>query len=87
MLYCARIDLSEGIDVVKSNGSKECIIFYYSYFHCRFKFQNYVCNGCHGLTMLCHTLRYIALITVKGVYCPCVIHGICKSQAINLLKN
>ena len=29
MLYYDRIDLSEGIDVAKSNNSKECIICHY----------------------------------------------------------
>ena len=29
MLYCDRIDLSEEIDVAKSNNSKECIVCHY----------------------------------------------------------
>ena len=32
MLYCNRIDLNERIDVVKSNNSKESVIFQYLYF-------------------------------------------------------
>ena len=42
MLYYDRIDLSERIDIVKSNGSKELIIFPYCNFHRGFKFQNSV---------------------------------------------
>ena len=29
MLYCDRIDITEGIDLAKSNSSKECMICHY----------------------------------------------------------
>ena len=32
MLYFNRIDISEGIDVIKTSSSKECIICHYWYF-------------------------------------------------------
>ena len=32
MLYFERIDISDGIDVNKTNASKECDIFHYLYF-------------------------------------------------------
>ena len=41
-----------------------------------FKFQDFVSNGCHDLTMLC-------LINVKSCY---IFYGISKSDAINLLE-
>ena len=56
-------------------------------FFCWFKFQDYVCNVCHDLTMLCPSLRDTAIITVKGISYCCVIHDISKSQALLLLKN
>ena len=56
-----RTDLSEGIDIAKNNNSKECMICLYWFFNHGFKFQDYICNGCHGLLMLC-----IAIITIKG---------------------
>ena len=46
MLYYNRIDVSEGIDVNKTNESKACDICHYSYFLDKeFRFQTYVCNG------------------------------------------
>ena len=51
-----------------------------------FKFQDYVCNGCHDLTMLCLNISNITNITVKNVDYRYIIHN-SKSQAINLLKN
>ena len=47
MLYYDRIDISKGIGVGKSNGSKECLICHYWCFDRGFKFQDSVCNGCH----------------------------------------
>ena len=46
MLYYDRIDISEGIDLSKSNKSKECLICHYWFFNHGFKFQDCVCNGC-----------------------------------------
>ena len=32
-MHYNRIDLNEGIDPAKSNNSKECIVFHYSFFN------------------------------------------------------
>ena len=87
MPYYNRIYISEGIDPAKSNGSKECIICCYCFFNHEFKFQDYVCNGCYDLKMLCFNIRDIAIITVNGFHYRCIIHGISKSGAIYLLEN
>ena len=51
------------------------------------EFQNSVGNGCHNLTMLCLNLNDISTITVKGVDYRCIVYGITKYEAINLVKN
>ena len=51
MLYYDRTDISKGIDPTKSNKSRECMICHYWSFNNGFKIQDYVCNGCHDLTM------------------------------------
>ena len=86
MLYYERINISEGIDLVKSNRSKECMICHYFFFNHGFKFKDYVCNGCHDLTMISVNISDIAIITVKNVNYCCIIHNISKSETINLLK-
>ena len=53
MLYHDRIDISQGVDLAISNKSKQCMICHYWFFNHGFKFQDYVCNGCHDLTMFC----------------------------------
>ena len=50
MLAYERIDILEGIDVNKTSLSKECDICHYCYFKdIGFKFESYLCNGCHDL--------------------------------------
>ena len=50
MLEYDRIEVFEGIDVNKTDGSQECIIYFYWYFlHITVKFQPEVCNGSHDL--------------------------------------
>ena len=50
MLEYDRIDVSEGIDVNKTNASKECDHCHYWYFLDKgFKFEPYVYNACHDV--------------------------------------
>ena len=87
MLYFDRTDISEGIDLAKSNNSKECMICHYCFFSHGFKFQDSICNGYHDLTMLSVNISDIAIITIKNVDYRCIIHNISKSEAINLLES
>ena len=52
-----------------------------------FKFQPDVCNRCHDLLMMSMNLRDIAILNFKGADYCCIISGITKSEAINLMKN
>ena len=76
MLYYDRIDISEGIDLAKSNNSKECMICHYWLFNYGFVFQDYVCSGCLDLTMLCLNISNITIIAVQIVDYICIIHNI-----------
>ena len=68
MLYYDRIDVSEGLDVNKTNASKECDICHYWYFlNYSFKFQPNVCNRCHDLLMISMNLSDIAVLNIKGL--------------------
>ena len=87
MLYYNRIAISEGIDLAKSNNSKEWMICNYCFFNRGFESQDYVCNGCHDLSMLCLNISDITIITIKNVNYRCIIHSISKSEATNLLGN
>ena len=70
MLEYDRIDISEGIDVNKTNLSKECDICHYWYFKdIGFKYQTYLCNGCHDLMSKAMSFNNIALVYVKESAC------------------
>ena len=67
MLEYERIDISEGIDVNKTNLSKECDICHYWYFKDNgFQFELYLCNGCHDLMQKAMIFNNIAIVYVKG---------------------
>ena len=53
MLEYDRIDVSEGININKTKESKECMLWHYWYFKdiC-YKFQPYLCNGCHAMSVM-----------------------------------
>ena len=87
MLYYDRIDKHEGIDLAKISNSKEYMICRYWFFNRGFEFQDFVCNGCHDLTMLSVNISDIAIIIFKNVDYRCIIHNISKSEAVNLLEN
>ena len=86
MLYFATLDVSEGIDADKTSKSKECDICHYCHFLDKeSKFQPNVCNGCHDLLTMSMNLHNIVIFTIKGAGYCCIISGISKNEAINLM--
>ena len=80
MLQYQKINISEGIDVNKTNESKECELCYYSFFRdVGFKFEKYVCNGCHDLLTMTYSLRNVAILSAKGATFRCVLMSISKN--------
>ena len=83
-----RIDVSEGIGIDKSNGSKEYMIFHYWYFKdIGYKFEPYVCNGCNDLSVMVYDLDDLMILNVKSVYYRCFVFNMSKNTAIELLNN
>ena len=67
MLKFDIIDISEGIDVNKTDASKECDICHYWYFKdCGFKYESYLCNGCHNLMQKSINFDDVAVVSIKG---------------------
>ena len=84
MLEYDGIDISEGIDVNKTNLSKECDICHYWYFKdIGFKYETYLCNGCYDLMQKAMGFNNIAI--VHSVY---RIHFwyMSKNDAINIMN-
>ena len=67
MLECDRTDISEGIDIDRTNKSKECNICNYWYFLDKnLNYDPYLCNGCHDLMQKTMSFKNVAIISVKG---------------------
>ena len=66
MLEYHIIDISEGTDIEKTNASKECkICHYWNSKDIGFKYEPYVCSGCHGLMQKAVSFNNIAIVYIK----------------------
>ena len=87
MLEYDRIDISEGIDVNKTNLPKECDICHYLYFKdIGFKYEKYLCNGCHDLMQKPMSFNNIAIVYVKGNTYRINFWYMSKDAAINIMN-
>ena len=87
MLEYERIDISEGIDVNKTNLSKECDICHYWYFKdVGFKYENYLCNGCHDFIQKAISFNNVPIVYVKGSAYRINFWYMCKDDAINIMN-
>ena len=87
MLEYERIDISEGIDVNKTNLSKECDICHYWYFKdIGFKYEKYLCNGCHDLMQKAMIFTNVATVCVKGNAYRIYFWHMSKNDAINIMN-
>ena len=79
MIEYERIDISQSIDINKTNKSKECMLCHYWYFlNKNFSDGPYLCHGCYNIMQksvdskkarknLPKTLIFITLITFKKI--------------------
>ena len=86
--FCNKIDVSEGIDVIKITSSKKCITSHYWYIlHKGFRSQPSVCNDCYELFTMSIDTNNIAILNINVVNYCCIIASTGKREAINLFKN
>ena len=88
MLEYDRIDISEGIDVNKTSASKEFNICHYWYFKdIGFKYEPYLCNGCHDLMQKATNFNDIAMVYVKKNAYRIHFWYMNKDDAISIMNN
>ena len=88
MLEYDRIDISEGIDVNKTNASKECDICHYWYFKdIGFKYKPYLCNGWDDLMLKAMSFNAVAIIYAKGSAYRIHFWYMSKDDAIRIMNN
>ena len=82
------IDASEGIDVNKTSASKECqVCDYWLFRDVGFKFEEHVCNGCHDLLTMAHSLKDIVILSAKEATFRCLLMGTSKNKVLKKLNN
>ena len=83
-----KMNVSEGIDVNKTSGSKECELCHYWFFKdVGFKFEEHVFNRCHDLLTTTHSLKNVAILSAKGNTFRCLLMGASKNEALKKLSN
>ena len=89
MLVYDRIDISEGIDVNKSNGkSKECGVCHYWYFLDKnFTYEQYLCDSCHDLVQKAMSFNDVAIASIKGSDYRIHFWYMSKDDAISIMCN
>ena len=87
MLEYNRTNISEGIDINKTNVSKECDICHCWYFkNIGFKYEPYLCNGCHDLLQKVMSFNNIAIVYVNGNIYRIHFWYISKDDRINIMN-
>ena len=87
MLEYERIDISEGIDVNKTNLSEECdICCYWCFKNIGFKYEPYLCNGCHDLMQKAMSFNNVAIAYIKGSAYRTHFCYMSKDDAINIMN-
>ena len=83
MLEYDRINTSEGIDISKTNASKECDICHYWHFKdIGFKHEPYLCNVCHDLIQKAMSFKDVCIVYVNGIQ----FWSYTKSDAISIMN-
>ena len=88
MLEYEKINISDGIDVNKSDKSKEYMLcHYWQFLDKSFSYGSYLCDGCYNMTQKCNKLKNIAIIRIKkSVYRICFLF-MSKREARKLMAN
>ena len=88
MLVYEKIYISDGMDVHKSDESKECMLcHYWKFLDKSFSYGPYLCDESYNMMQKCNKLKNIAIIHIKeSVYRICFLF-MSKSEAKKLMTN
>ena len=63
------------------------ICHYWYFLDIGYKYEQYVCNGCHNLPLMVYDLEDFMILNIKGVDHRCFVSNMSKNDAIKLLNN
>ena len=88
MLEYGKIDISEGIDINKTNKSKESMLCHYWYFLDKnFSYGPYLCDGCYNIMQKSNNFKNIAIVHVKKSAYRIYFLYMSKRKAKSLMNN
>ena len=83
-----RMDVSEGIDVNETSASKYYDICHFWYFKdIGFRYEPYLCNGCHNLIQKAVSFNDVAIAYVNGSAYRIHFLYMSKDNAISIMNN
>ena len=87
MLKYDKIDISEGIDVNKTNKSKECKFCRYWYFlNKNFSYGPYTCDGCYDIVQKTTNVKNFAIGHIKKNACKIYFQHMSKHEAKKIMN-
>ena len=87
MLKYDKIDITEGIDLNKTNKSKECMFYdYWYYLNKNFSYGPFTCDGCYNIVERSTDFKNIAIIYVKKSAYRVYFEDISKNKAKTLIN-
>ena len=88
MLEYDKIDISDRIDINKTNKSKECMLCHYWYFlDNSFSYGPYLCDGCYNIMQKSNNFKNIAIVHVKKSVYRIYFLYMSKREAKKLMTN
>ena len=71
------------IDLNKTSTSDECELCHYWFFKdVGFKFEKHVCNKCHDLLAMAHSLKNLAILSARATTFRYLLMSISKNEAL-----
>ena len=81
-------NVSERININKTNKSKECMLCRYWYFLDKnFRYGPYLCDGCYNIMQNSMDFKNIAIVYVKEIACRIHFQYMNKHKAKKLITN
>ena len=88
MLEYDRIGISEGIDVDKTNQSRECKFCHYWYFlNKNFSYGPFSCDGCYDMVQRPRDFKNIAIFHIKKSAYRIYFQHMSKHEAKKIMTN
>ena len=87
MLKYDKIDITEGIDLNKTNKSKEYTFCHYWYYlNKNFTYGPFTCDGCYNIVQKSIDFKDIAIVCVKKSACRVYFKDISKHKAKKIMN-